>query len=529
MNIATWMRSFTIRTRMHGAIAMVLMMFGALGLTGLLGGRALMALNVEVTTHAARDLQQLSTVRQALADLRLEEKEMVIAYEVPEQVKQFRQRWEAAATRLDTALQGLKEGQPAEGQTAVTEALKFLQDYRTAAGPVLNQVEAGGFDTARVADRMLSRPKAAMREVEKRVEAIAMQVGQQARDAETAFEAEMQRIAWRSAAVLLVVMLLVVPLTLINSATITSPMRYASTVAHSIAGGDLENTIRIVGRDEASDLLRSLDAMQTSLRELVRQVKTSAQSIDTASSEVASGNQDLSQRTEQTASSLQQTTSSMDDLTSGVRHGADAANKARELAAGAADVARRGGQEVSEVVSTMDEINASSRRIGDIVGLIDSIAFQTNILALNAAVEAARAGEQGRGFAVVAGEVRALAQRSAGAAREIKSLITASVERTETGARLVQHAGLTMQEIVDNVQKVSDMIGEVATGAADQSARIGQVNGAVSQLDHMTQQNAALVEQSAAAAESLREQLLLLTGAVAQFRIDGDGAPRASR
>jgi methyl-accepting chemotaxis protein len=289
-------------------------------------------------------------------------------------------------------------------------------------------------------------------------------------------------------------------------------------VAQAIAGGNLNCDIRIVGRDEAAELLRALDSMQASLRGLVSQVKESAQSIETASSEVASGNQDLSQRTEQAASSLQQTTSSMEDLTSGVRHGADAAGKARQLAEGAAEVARRGGQEVADVVATMDEINASSRRIGDILGLIDSIAFQTNILALNAAVEAARAGEQGRGFAVVASEVRALAQRSADAAREIKSLIAASVDRTAAGARLVQHAGTTMQEIVDHVQKVSHMIGEVATGAADQSARIVQINGAVSQLDHMTQQNAALVEESAAAADSLRQQLQLLTGAVAQFR-----------
>ncbi len=520
MNVATWMRSFTIRTRMHGAIAMVLAMFAALGLTGLLGGRHLIALNSEVTTHTMLDFRSLVAIRQALADVRLEEKELVIAYENPEQVKQLRQRWDAAADRLATALKSLQEGEPDDNQAVATETLKLLQDYRASAQPVLGQIEAGGFDTAKVADRMLSRAKGTMQDIEKRVAMIAANIDRQTEAADAEFAAEMNRIAWRSGGVLLVVMLLVVPLTLINSATITSPMRYASTVAHSIASGDLENAIRVVGRDEASDLLRALDAMQTSLRELVRQVKTSAHSIDTASSEVASGNQDLSRRTEQAASSLQQTTSSMEDLTSGVRHGADAAGKARELAAGAADVARRGGQEVSEVVSTMDEINSSSRRIGDIVGLIDSIAFQTNILALNAAVEAARAGEQGRGFAVVASEVRALAQRSAGAAREIKSLISASVERTEAGARLVQHAGLTMQEIVDNVQKVSDMIGEVATGAADQSARIVQVNGAVSQLDHMTQQNAALVEQSAAAADSLRQQLQLLNGAVAQFRID---------
>ena len=519
MDLATWMRSFTIRTRMHGAIVLVLLMFAALGVTGLLGGRQLMALNVDFTSHTLQDLQHLGAIRQSLAEVRVEEKEMVIAYESPDKVKAFRQRWDAAAKRLDTSLKALQDSGKADTQAVATEAMKFLQDYRTGAQPVLGQIETGGFDTANVADRMLNRPKAAMREIETRVERIGKLVEEQAQATETEFAAEMGRIGWRSLAVLVLVMVLVVPLTLINSATITSPMRYAGTVAESIAGGDLNNAIRVVGRDEASDLLRALDAMQTSLRGLVTQVKTSAQSIETASSEVASGNQDLSQRTEQAASSLQQTTSSMEDLTHGVRHGADSAGKARQLAEGAAEVARRGGQEVAEVVTTMDQINDSSRRIGDIVGLIDSIAFQTNILALNAAVEAARAGEQGRGFAVVASEVRALAQRSAGAAREIKSLIAASVERTETGSRLVQHAGQTMQEIVDNVQKVSDMIGEVASGAADQSARIGQINGAVTQLDHMTQQNAALVEESAAAADSLRQQTQLLAGAVAQFRV----------
>ncbi|HEY0953305.1 MAG TPA: methyl-accepting chemotaxis protein [Roseateles sp.] len=518
MHLATWMRSFTIRTRMHGAILLVLLMFAALGLTGLLGGRQLMTLNSEVTTHAMRDLQNLAAIRQGLADVRLQEKEMVIAYEDADQVKQFRQRWNEAAERLQKSLQGLQDGKQQDNKAVAAEALKFLQDYRSGAQGVLNQIEAGGFDTAKVADRMLNRPKAAMREMEQRVEKVAGLIEQQAKAAEAEFGAEMARIGWRSLAVLVLVMVLVVPLTLINSATIINPMRYAGTVAQSIAGGELGNDIRVQGRDEAADLLRALDAMQSSLRELVRQVKTSAHSIETASSEVASGNQDLSQRTEQAASSLQQTTSSMEDLTSGVRHGADAAGKARQLAQGAAEVARRGGQEVSEVVSTMDQINDSSRRIADIVGLIDSIAFQTNILALNAAVEAARAGEQGRGFAVVASEVRALAQRSAGAAREIKTLIATSVERAEAGARLVQHAGTTMQEIVDNVQKVSDMIGEVAEGASDQSARIVKINGAVTQLDNMTQQNAALVEQSAAAADSLRQQLQLLTGAVAQFR-----------
>lgn len=520
MNVATWMRSFTIRTRMHGAIAMVLAMFAAIGLTGLVGGKRLASLNEEFMHHSVKEIGHVSSIRQALADVRLAEKDMVIAYEVPEKIRTDRQRWEAAADRLVASLKGLLEGEEDEDNPLAREALKLLAEYRTAADPVLRQIEAGSYDNARVADRMLARPKASMAEIEKRVEKIAAIINSEVDSTQAEFDGEMRQIGYQSLAVLALIMLLVVPLTLINSSTIISPMRYACTVARAIAGGDLNCVIRVVGRDEASDLLQALDVMQTSLRDLVGQVKASTHRIEGASNEVASGNLDLSQRTEEAASNLQQTTASMEDLTAGVQHGAEAALNAKELALGAAQVARRGGEEVAQVVSTMDDINTSSKRIGDILGLIDSIAFQTNILALNAAVEAARAGEQGRGFAVVAGEVRALAQRSAGAAREIKTLIEASVARTDAGARQVQHAGATMQQIVDAVQRVSDMIGEVAAGAADQSARIQAVNGSVSKLDHMTQQNAALVEQSAAAAESLREQSQLLSGAVAQFRLE---------
>jgi methyl-accepting chemotaxis protein len=258
------------------------------------------------------------------------------------------------------------------------------------------------------------------------------------------------------------------------------------------------------------------DALGT-LREAVAQAQRSAASIETASAEIAQGNQDLSQRTEQTAGQLQQAASSMEQLTSTVRQSADAASQANQLAASAATVAQRGGQVVSQVVSTMDEINASSRKIGDIIGTIDGIAFQTNILALNAAVEAARAGEQGRGFAVVAGEVRSLAQRSAEAAREIKALIGASVDRVEAGTKLVRDAGGTMDEIVASVQRVSDIIAEISAASAEQSSGIGSVNASVTQLDQMTQQNAALVEESAAAAESLKQQALQLAAAMSRF------------
>jgi len=302
--------------------------------------------------------------------------------------------------------------------------------------------------------------------------------------------------------------------------SITTPLRRGVDVALVIASGDLSTPVSSNDRDELGDLTRALGSMQDSLRRLVGQVRSSTDSIGTASAEIATGNQDLSNRTEQTASNLQHAASSMEQLTGAVKQSADSARHANQLANSAAEVAARGGAVVSQVVATMDDINTSSKKIADIIGVIDSIAFQTNILALNAAVEAARAGEQGRGFAVVASEVRSLAQRSAEAAREIKSLIGASVDKVEGGSRLVADAGRTMNEIVGSVQRVSDIIGEITAAAAEQSDGIGQVNGSVSQLDQMTQQNAALVEQSAAAAESLKEQASALARVVGAFRLE---------
>ena len=289
-------------------------------------------------------------------------------------------------------------------------------------------------------------------------------------------------------------------------------------MANRVAAGDLSTPVTARGQDEVGDMMRALATMSESLVRVIGQVRSSIDSIGTASAQIASGNQDLSARTEQTASNLQETAASMEQLTGTVRQSADSARQANQLAATAAEVAARGGSVVSQVVTTMDEINHSSRKINDIIGVIDGIAFQTNILALNAAVEAARAGEQGRGFAVVAGEVRNLAQRSAEAAKEIKGLIGASVERVDAGSRLVADAGQTMSEIVGSVQRVSDIIGEITAAAGEQSEGIGQVNVAVNQLDQMTQQNAALVEQSAAAAQSLKEQAEQLALVVGRFR-----------
>jgi methyl-accepting chemotaxis protein len=303
--------------------------------------------------------------------------------------------------------------------------------------------------------------------------------------------------------------------------SICRPLDQAQRLATAITQGDLTQSIAIDGKDELSRLVQALGGMQEALARIVGEVRRSADGIGTASAQIASGNQDLSTRTEQAASSLQQTASSMEQINGTVRQSADAARQASQMAVANAEVAARGGQVVGQVVTSMEEINQSSRKIGDIIGVIDGIAFQTNILALNAAVEAARAGEQGRGFAVVAAEVRNLAQRSAEAAKEIKTLIGNSVDKVDMGSRLVAEAGSTISEIVANADKVSAFISDITTAANEQSSGMGQVSGAVSQLDQMTQQNAALVEESAAAAESLKDQAARLADVVRVFRLSG--------
>jgi methyl-accepting chemotaxis protein len=293
--------------------------------------------------------------------------------------------------------------------------------------------------------------------------------------------------------------------------------RVAIDVMAALARGELG--VRVPAAP-AGSLVEGVGRMVQAMRATVAQVHSSSDSISTASAEIATGNHDLSVRTEETASQLQQAASSMMQLTGTVNQSADSARQANQLAASAAEVAQRGGQVIAEVVSTMEQINDSSKKIADIIGVIDGIAFQTNILALNAAVEAARAGEQGRGFAVVASEVRSLAQRSAGAAKEIKGLIGSSVDRVDAGSRLVGNAGSTMREIVASVQRVSDIINEITAASSEQSDGIAQINKAVAQLDQMTQQNAALVEESAAAAESLKDQAASLGHAVSTFKMD---------
>ena len=320
--------------------------------------------------------------------------------------------------------------------------------------------------------------------------------------------------------VLAVIAAVIMAMSLVKA--ITGPLLRAVRAADSVADGDLSQTIEFEGKDETARLLEAMQRMQASLVHTVGSVRSGADSVATASAQIAQGNADLSSRTEEQASSLEETSATMEQLNATVRQNADNAAQANQLAQSASQVARDGGQVVGEVVTTMRGIEDSSKRIADIISVIDGIAFQTNILALNAAVEAARAGEQGRGFAVVAGEVRSLAQRSAEAAKEIKSLISDSVERVQSGTQLVDRAGQTIQDIVTSVQKLADLVGEISSASREQSSGISQVGEAVTQLDQATQQNAALVEESAAASESLKVQAAQLLSAVASFKLSAN-------
>ncbi|WP_426076927.1 methyl-accepting chemotaxis protein [Janthinobacterium sp. PSPC3-1] len=308
---------------------------------------------------------------------------------------------------------------------------------------------------------------------------------------------------------------------------ITSPLREAVTLAQRVAKGDLSSHIVVRSKDETGELMAALRDMNAALVTIVGDVRGGTDTIATASAQIAAGNMDLSSRTEQQASSLEETASSMEELTAAVKQNADNAQAARTLAASASAVAVQGGAVVADVVQTMGSINASSRKIADIIGVIDGIAFQTNILALNAAVEAARAGEQGRGFAVVASEVRNLAQRSASAAKEIKGLIDDSVDKVGAGNKLVEQAGATMQQVVDSVQRLSGIIGEITDASEEQRVGIEQVNEAITQMDQVTQQNAALVEEAAAAANAMQEQAQQLSQSVQVFRLQDAGAAAA--
>ena len=519
MGLQILMRQFSIRMRMIGAIGVVLALLLVLGATGLWGMQRISSLGEDFQTHEFVELVTLSQLRLQLADMSRYEKDMVINYESPEQLSLANMRWEKSLKDIRGSIAKMLEGEADEDNVILEGMEQKLQAYVGAVEPVVAQIRDGGYDSATVANRMLARAHDLYTALLSDMGKVEAAIQQEANDSQAATEQASDQMLIVFAVALGVAMLIVVPTTLANMTSICEPLDNAKEIASAIAKGDLTRRIDASGKDELSDLSHALGDMQAALSRIVGEVRRATDSIGTASAEIASGNQDLSNRTEQTASNLQHTASSIEQINGNLHQSAEAARQASQMAQANAQVAARGGQVVGQVVSTMQEINHSSQKINDIIGVIDGIAFQTNILALNAAVEAARAGEQGRGFAVVAGEVRSLAQRSAEAAKEIKGLIGTSVEKVEVGTRQVGEAGSTIEEIVSNADKVSAFIADITTAANEQSQGMGQVNQAVGQLDQMTQQNAALVEQSAAAAASLREQAQKLAALVATFRL----------
>ena len=514
------LRTCTIRTRMNTTMALVVALFILLGLGGALGVRQLQSLNQSFTDTALKHLQRLGNVRNALSALLPHEKQVIIDYEDGLSVLKEREAWTAAITTARRALEDLNNGAPPDMQRVGTQAIEQLDRYASLTKPVMDKIQNGAFQTARDADAAMAGPKSAITAIGQHLADMNRLVDLETARSRQAMDTAMQHLLLSYLGVLGVVIALLVPLTWFNARSIVRPIEEAQAVAQAITRGDLTRPITVSGRDEAAALMAALRDMQHVLSTLVGQVRGTAFNIRSASREIADGNQNLSARTEQTANNLQQTSTSMEELTGTVTRSAQSAQHANELAACAAKVAARGGSVVADVIATMGDINASSRKIADIIGVIDGIAFQTNILALNAAVEAARAGEQGRGFAVVAGEVRSLAQRSAHAAREIKGLIGSSVEKVQSGTRLVGAAGSTMTEIVTSVQRVSDIIDQISAASTQQSGGLVEVKNTVAHLDQMTVQNATLVEQCAAAASGLQEESDRLVQVVSSFRVD---------
>jgi methyl-accepting chemotaxis protein len=503
------------------AIALMVMMAGVAG-WGMQSQRAEMHTLSTVYLEARR---KANSARYELAQARAEAFRLLTLASTIDETRMKRERADVQArlTGLSTLLTELDLDETAADDPLLKISVDLLVAYGKKAD---DAIDMGSVDANTGVVSMMSADQT-YGEASNALDAAARFIGEYAQQRIDAIESHAQR----SFVVMIIATLLAIAVSMAVGVRVARRTRQdvveAAAAAQALGQGDL--TVRFDARsgDEVGDLMRALATMRDAIGRVIRDVRSGVDSVSTASAEIAQGNADLSSRTEQQASNLQQTAASMEQMTSNVRQNSDAARQASQVAAGASEVAEKGGAVVSQVVSTMDEITASSKKITDIISVIDGIAFQTNILALNAAVEAARAGDQGRGFAVVAGEVRSLAQRCAQAAREIKTLIGDSVGKVEAGCRLVNDAGSTMQDIVSQVKRVTDLIGEITSATMEQSNGIGQVNKAVTQLDQMTQQNAALVEQSAAAAQSLREQAHKLAQAVTVFRLTDGLAPAA--
>lgn len=508
-----------IGARLSVAFALLVALLIAITFVGLTGTGKTFDTLTDMYTNSTIPLQQLGKVQYLAMRNRILAMDMIlnpdpanVAKRVDEQTKN--------SEELDTAWQNyLSTDLSPEEKTLVTEVEPALAAYRKEGLFAAREASLAGKTEEALNIYKTKISPLAPKFFDPLAKLLEIQVKLARQDLESADKAHASVVTVTlcvSAAAVAIAILLAWLIT----SSITKPISKALGFSKRVASGDLSEHLHHEGSDEIGALLNSLQAMQASLINVVSNVRQGSESVATASAEIAQGNNDLSARTEQQASALEETAASMEELSSTVKQNSDAARQANQLAVNASTVAVQGGEVVGQVVETMKGINDASRKISDIISVIDGIAFQTNILALNAAVEAARAGEQGRGFAVVASEVRSLAGRSADAAKEIKSLINASVERVEQGNLLVDKAGQTMTEVVSSIRRVTDIMGEISAASSEQSAGVSQVGEAVTQMDQATQQNAALVEQMAAAASSLKSQAQDLVQVVAAFKLD---------
>jgi methyl-accepting chemotaxis protein len=516
--------NFKIGSRLIAAFGIVLLMLVAMAAVGVSRMAAIQTAMVDITKGNNVESGLASDMRTSVDDRMIALRNIVLlddATQMREQVERVRvqaQGYADAEKQLRTtfAAYGIQDDE--------SKLLEDIQQQSALAQPLIDKIQALGLENNNAAATKVLMGD--LRAVQRKWQASlgALIASEKKQNEEATVAADATYVFARNLMIVLSVAAVVfgVAIALAITRSITRPINRAVAIAQTVAAGDLTSHIEVHGKDETSMLLTALRSMNASLAQIVGQVRAGTDTISTASQEIAAGNLDLSSRTEEQASSLEETASSMEELTSTVKQNADNARQANSLAASASEVAGKGGAVIADVVGTMGAIQESSKKIVEIIGVIDGIAFQTNILALNAAVEAARAGEQGRGFAVVATEVRNLAHRSAAAAKEIKTLIGDSVAKVESGTQLVDQAGATMNEVVDSVRRVSDIISEITAASREQSLGIEQINQAIMQMDSVTQQNAALVEESAAAAESLQGQATQLAAVVGKFVLGKD-------